>query len=224
MASIYVINGELVVKAIPGFEHLFPLNFGPSSQTLPPSPSLSPFPGQDTLRTDQETTNAQHDQAIPQKRPYSEAEMTEKPRQKSEMPAHQFYMGDMEGLKKFYRVRLGEIGINALRRIITEWIKVLEPTRLRSHGPYHKLKEYGCDSKLLSTEISHRGHGPPWWPRTVPYVEPAHLPSKCMRPMLPPVLSSLIPYTDSVNCRPRYPRRGDHGASVFIHTASERSR
>jgi hypothetical protein len=185
VGSVFFIDGKLVLKALPGFEPLFPSGFEAAFQARPPSPSLSPSPVQ-TLVKVEETPPLQNNgwTTVRKRSIYTDANVEEpspkKQRSDRKLSVHEFRIGDVEGMKKFYYRRLGEVGINALRRIVTEWVKVLEPTRLRNYGPYHKLKQYSWDFKLLKSETPPREHrGPPWWPRDVPYVEPAHLPSKC---------------------------------------------
>ncbi|EOA89415.1 uncharacterized protein SETTUDRAFT_105680, partial [Exserohilum turcica Et28A] len=77
--------------------------------------------------------------------------------------SYTFYIGDIDELKKFFRRRLDELTMKPVRPIVTQWIRRLEPRRLSLYGPYHK--------NLLKSK---RGI-PPWWPRGVQYVEPAHL-------------------------------------------------
>ncbi|KAF2642352.1 hypothetical protein P280DRAFT_478480 [Massarina eburnea CBS 473.64] len=187
VGSVFFLNGQLVLKALPGFEHLFPPGFEASFQARPPSPSLSPSPMHSDFKTEGGATfkkTSSWTTVKRAKRPCPEPEVEKPPpkraRSEKKSQVHEFRIGDVEGMRRFYFTRLGEVGINALRRIITEWVKVLEPTRLRNYGPYHKLKQYSWDFKLLDSVPVPKERGPPWWPNDVPYVEPAHLPSKCL--------------------------------------------
>ncbi|KAF1960464.1 hypothetical protein CC80DRAFT_294394 [Byssothecium circinans] len=206
VGSVFFVNGQLVLKALPGFEHFFPPGFEASFQGRPPSPSLSPSPTvQSEIKPEAKSPTkyeAKSELKSPTKTEAGTAFMKgtgwttvkkrecpepaalepppKRPRPEKKMASHEFRIGDVDGMKKFYYIRLGEVGINALRRIITEWVKVLEPTRLRNYGPYHKLKQYSWDFKLLDNKPVPNDRGPPWWPNDVPYVEPAHLPSKCL--------------------------------------------
>ncbi|CAI6337983.1 unnamed protein product [Periconia digitata] len=180
VGSVYFNDGRLVLKAHPGYEHLFP----PGSETVPerpPTPSLSPLPIESGPKPDEATGSSEYIWANTGKRTYPETE-TEEPISKrhytEKMQRHQFRVGDTNKLKEFYYIRLNEVGIIALRRIVTEWIRILEPTRLRDYGPYHKLDQYRRNPSLLTAESKDRECEPPWWPRDVPYVEPAHLPAK----------------------------------------------
>jgi hypothetical protein len=78
---------------------------------------------------------------------------------------HSFYIGNTDGLIKFFQRRLDELTTKPLRPIVTAWIKQLEPKRLSRYGRYHK--------KLSRDQPS--GCTPPWWPHNVPYLEPSHL-------------------------------------------------
>jgi hypothetical protein len=76
-----------------------------------------------------------------------------------------FQVGDIEGLKIFLRARIDELTMKPVRSMVTSWVKKLEPKRKGGYGPYHKmLPAYAPDDAT-----------PPWWPQTVPYIEPAHL-------------------------------------------------
>jgi hypothetical protein len=79
--------------------------------------------------------------------------------------AETFHIGDMKGLKRFLRFRLDELTMKPLRPIVTAWIKLIEPRRSGSYGPYHKLLP--ADAPQDAT--------PPWWPVDVEYNEPSHL-------------------------------------------------
>jgi hypothetical protein len=75
-----------------------------------------------------------------------------------------FHVGDIEQLMIFFRNRIDELTMKPVRSMLTAWVKQLEPKRKGLHGPYHKM---------LPAEAPE--DTPPWWPRTVPYSEPAHL-------------------------------------------------
>jgi hypothetical protein len=81
------------------------------------------------------------------------------------VPVSHFYIGDLEGYKKFLRRRLDELTMKPLRPIVTAWIKHREPKRLGRYGPYHKQLPRDMPQECT----------PPWWPRDVPYEEPSHL-------------------------------------------------
>lgn len=74
-------------------------------------------------------------------------------------------MGDMEGLKAFFRQRIDELTMKPVRAMLTAWIKQMEPRRMGGYGKYHR--------RLPSERPAHTT--PPWWPQNVPYIEPAHL-------------------------------------------------
>jgi hypothetical protein len=76
-----------------------------------------------------------------------------------------FQVGDIDGLKTFLRVRIDELTMRPVRSIVTSWVKKLEPKRKGRYGLYHGL---------LPTAAP-EDETPPWWPQTVPYIEPAHL-------------------------------------------------
>ncbi|KAH7087624.1 hypothetical protein FB567DRAFT_415595, partial [Paraphoma chrysanthemicola] len=79
--------------------------------------------------------------------------------------ARHFEMGDIKALKTFFRHRIDELTMKPVRGMVTGWIKQLEPRRLGGYGPYHRK---------LPTEAP-ADATPPWWPQSVPYIEPAHL-------------------------------------------------
>jgi hypothetical protein len=76
-----------------------------------------------------------------------------------------FCIGDIEALKVFFRHRIDELTMKPVRSMVTSWVKQLEPKRKGGYGPYHKM---------LPSEAAEDAT-PPWWPQSVPYVEPAHL-------------------------------------------------
>lgn len=76
-----------------------------------------------------------------------------------------FHIGDIEALKVFFRQRIDELTMKPVRGMVTSWVKQLEPKRKGGYGPYHKMLP--SDAPEDAT--------PPWWPRNVPYIEPAHL-------------------------------------------------
>jgi hypothetical protein len=76
-----------------------------------------------------------------------------------------FHIGDIEALKVFFRQRIDELTMKPVRGMVTSWVKQLEPKRKGGYGPYHKM---------LPSEAPDDAT-PPWWPRNVPYIEPAHL-------------------------------------------------
>jgi hypothetical protein len=76
-----------------------------------------------------------------------------------------FQVGDIEALKTFLRARIDELTMKPVRSMVTSWVKKLEPKRKGGYGPYHKMLPSAAPEEAT----------PPWWPRTVPYIEPAHL-------------------------------------------------
>jgi hypothetical protein len=76
-----------------------------------------------------------------------------------------FHVGDIAALKVFFRQRIDELTMKPVRGMVTSWVKQLEPKRKGGYGPYHKM---------LPSEAPDDAT-PPWWPRNVPYIEPAHL-------------------------------------------------
>ena len=74
-------------------------------------------------------------------------------------------MGDIKGLKTFFRHRIEELTMKPVRGMVTTWIKQLEPRRQGGYGPYHRKKPSEMPPDAT----------PPWWPQDVPYIEPAHL-------------------------------------------------
>jgi hypothetical protein len=76
-----------------------------------------------------------------------------------------FNVGDIVQLKIFFRNRIDELTMKPVRSLVTAWVKQLEPKRKGLHGPYHKKLPSEAAPEL----------SPPWWPKTVPYSEPAHL-------------------------------------------------
>jgi hypothetical protein len=76
-----------------------------------------------------------------------------------------FQVGDIDGLKSFLRARIDELTMKPVRSMVTSWVKKLEPKRKGGYGPYHKMLPSAAPEDAT----------PPWWPRTVPYIEPAHL-------------------------------------------------
>lgn len=83
--------------------------------------------------------------------------------------AHNFHIGDLDALKKFFRRRLDELTTKPVRPIVTAWLKLLEPKRLTKYGRYHKKLPKDQPSECT----------PPWWPYDVPYEEPSHLDKTC---------------------------------------------
>ena len=182
----FYVDGRVVIKPLSGFEHLF------STTVLPqePSPSPSHSPPEGELETEpqvktegeQHTSLARvtpapsgsrkrspslsslHDQELDQPKKRRTYE-----RRKTDKAVYTLHIGDEESTKHFYRTRLREIGLKALRQIVTEWVKIIEPNRLRLYGPYHKK----------SPSKSDPARSPPWWSKDVPYEEPAHLQVKC---------------------------------------------
>jgi len=86
---------------------------------------------------------------------------------------HHFHIGDFDQLKLFFRRRLDELTTKPVRPIVTAWLKLREPKRLRMYGRYHKM---------LPREQP-PGSTPPWWPGGVPYQEPSHLDKECKPPL-----------------------------------------
>ncbi|KAF2715201.1 hypothetical protein K504DRAFT_21992 [Pleomassaria siparia CBS 279.74] len=80
---------------------------------------------------------------------------------------YQFYVGDFDKVKFFFRTRLEELNQKVVKPIVTKWLRHLEPSRLGQYGPY-------------SNEPN---SGPPWWPKDVPYKEPSHLKAECSIPL-----------------------------------------
>jgi hypothetical protein len=79
-----------------------------------------------------------------------------------------FHVGDIEALKSFYETRFRELTMKPMRDIVTTWVKRLEPRRQQQHGPYQRYADRrGAKPKAYTK--------PPWWPNSVPYVEPSHL-------------------------------------------------
>lgn len=76
-----------------------------------------------------------------------------------------FHVGDVEALKVFFRQRIDELTMKPVRGMVTAWVKQLEPKRKGGYGPYHKMLPSQAPEDAT----------PPWWPRDVPYIEPAHL-------------------------------------------------
>jgi hypothetical protein len=177
----FFLNGQVVIKPLSGFEHLF------STTVLPqePSPSPSNSPPEADIEPETEAEQAVFIQETPapsesRKRSPSQSPSQEQnlgqfrkrrkyERKKPEKTVFTLHIGEEETTKHFYRTRLREIGLKALRQIVTEWVKIIEPNRLRLYGPYHK--------KIPS--ISDPARSPPWWSQDVPYEEPAHLQVKC---------------------------------------------
>lgn len=75
------------------------------------------------------------------------------------------YIADFGALTKFYRQRFEDMTMKPLRKVITEWIKRLEPQRCSKYGGY--------DNQLPVERPE--GKTPIWWPSNCPYREPAHL-------------------------------------------------
>jgi hypothetical protein len=174
VGHVYCISGQLVLKPFVGFEHLFPgdatRHSSPVSCSSPPKPqeAVSPASPIECVFVPER----------PRKRSRAKRDEIERSRSPGMRRPHDlktsntFDVGDLDGIKLFYRTRLREIGLKALRQIVTEWVKIVEPNRLRSYGAYHK--------KIPSKGPP--GRTPPWWPKEVPYEEPAHLPVSCTRP------------------------------------------
>lgn len=78
---------------------------------------------------------------------------------------YDFHLGDMAGLRKFFRQRIEELTMKPVRGLVTNWIKQLEPKRPGVYGPYHRKKPSEMPEEAT----------PPWWPQDVGYIEPAHL-------------------------------------------------
>lgn len=94
-----------------------------------------------------------------------------RPAFKCEQASHDLNIGDIEGLKHFYGVRLQELTMKPLRDIVTAWVKRLEPKRQKKYGPYFRFKP----NEPIPTSSISRSRCPPWWPAEVPYIEPSHL-------------------------------------------------
>jgi hypothetical protein len=75
-----------------------------------------------------------------------------------------FHIGDFEELKRFMLQRLEELPLELLKGIVANWIKLLEPRRLKVYGKYHS----NLPSQMPDAT-------PPWWPKTVIYTKPSHL-------------------------------------------------
>lgn len=76
-----------------------------------------------------------------------------------------FHIGDIKALQIFFRQRIDELTMKPVRGMVTSWVKQLEPKRKGGYGPYHKMLPSDAPDDAT----------PPWWPRNVPYIEPAHL-------------------------------------------------
>ena len=185
----FYIHGQVVIKPLPGFEHLFSTTVLPQEPS--PSPSHSPPEGDHEPET-QVKTEAEHVSLVQvtpgpsgsRKRSPSQSTLQDHDqdhdpdqpkkrrtyeRRKTDKAVYTLHIGHEETTKHFYRTRLREIGLKALRQIVTEWVKIIEPNRLRLYGPYHKK----------SPSKSDPARSPPWWSKDVPYEEPAHLQVKC---------------------------------------------
>ncbi|KAF2823748.1 hypothetical protein CC86DRAFT_384303 [Ophiobolus disseminans] len=79
--------------------------------------------------------------------------------------SYSFRMGDIEGMKRFFKRRIDELTMKPVRGMVTTWIKQLEPRRQGLHGPYHRQLPSAMPKDAT----------PPWWPHDVRYLEPAHL-------------------------------------------------
>jgi hypothetical protein len=93
-----------------------------------------------------------------------------------------FHVGDIEALKSFLRYRIDELTMKPVRGMVTAWLKRVEPKRKGGYGPYHKMLPSEAPADAT----------PPWWPRHVPYVEPAHLDKDGKHSLK---LSSLVAYS-----------------------------
>lgn len=80
--------------------------------------------------------------------------------------SHTFRMGNFEALKLFLGFRMDELTVRFLRPIVIEWLKLLEPTRPKKYGPYHKCRP---------SEAPENASTPPWWPEDCHYNDPSHL-------------------------------------------------
>jgi hypothetical protein len=76
-----------------------------------------------------------------------------------------FYIDDFEKVGRFMLQRLEELNLRLLQGIVANWIRLLEPRRLKVYGNYH--------NKLPSQMPEDAT--PPWWPKTVMYKKPSHL-------------------------------------------------
>lgn len=92
-------------------------------------------------------------------------------------------ISDIDKLKQFFRHRFDELTMIPVRKMVTRWVKQLEPKRMVGYGPYHK--QLPKDKPKNET--------PPWWPGDVPYVEPAHLDKEGKRFANPQYLLLTIP-------------------------------
>jgi hypothetical protein len=194
VGQAFYLDGQVVIKPLPGFEHLFsttilPQEPSPSPSHSPPEGDHEPEPGvktegeptawiQETFTSSSSRKRSPSQSSLqdaedpPKKRRYqrrNEERRAAYERKKTEKTVYTLHIGDVESTKLFYRTRLREIGLKALRQIVTEWVKIMEPNRLRLYGPYHKK----------APSISDPDRSPPWWSPNVPYEEPAHLQVKC---------------------------------------------
>lgn len=185
----YHVNGQIIIRPLQGFEHLFsttvlPQEPSPSPSHSPPQGEIDADPGDadpkpepDQAASTREAapasvlrkrSSSQSDLQDPEQEPPKKRRTYE--RRKTDRAVYTLHIGDEESTKHFYRTRLREIGLKALRQIVTEWVKIIEPNRLRLYGPYHKKSPAKSDP----------ARSPPWWSKDVPYEEPAHLQVKCL--------------------------------------------
>jgi hypothetical protein len=75
-----------------------------------------------------------------------------------------FFVGDEPELRRFLATKCRELTLKPLKKIATYWLEIAEPRRCQLYGSYHQ--------KNQDTPLS---VGPSWWPKKVPYREPAHL-------------------------------------------------
>ncbi|KAF2005507.1 hypothetical protein P154DRAFT_339460 [Amniculicola lignicola CBS 123094] len=91
-------------------------------------------------------------------------------------PTRTFFIADVDALKAYMFIRLKELRLKPLRKIVTEWINKADLFPNRRQWPYH----HEIPSKTGNTKQ------PPEWTMylsDVPYTEPAHLKEQSLIPL-----------------------------------------
>lgn len=200
ISTTYTLKGDgeerpIYRCALPGFEHLYstqptqaavyPLgaNGGHGHQQLRSSKKSTPDAAPHGVkRTRCRARSSDHDGDDEDDQPVS-----------ARSRPNTLYINDINALMAFYAVRLKELTMKPLRQIVTAWVRELSPKRQTTYGRYHGFTPATAPEGEKSA---------PWWPRDIPYLEPAHLKLQCrICIQYLPNMHSLCYRSDPLGCR-----------------------
>ncbi|KAF1957367.1 hypothetical protein CC80DRAFT_560571 [Byssothecium circinans] len=168
--------------AISGFEHLFTTELQQAQPTADLQPKRTPGIRPPDLRNSQlprprEKKTSATPRGVKRSRVLPRADdgddEDDQPVSRRSRPKT-LYINDIDALKAFYHTRLKELTMKPLRQIATAWVRELSPKRQTNYGRYHGFTPATAPEGEKSA---------PWWPRDIPYLEPAHLKLQYLIPL-----------------------------------------